>query len=222
MSDLRMFYGFSYKSQVIFTYTFHFCVWYQICLYLDVRRITPNFHSRSNKDPGPCRNQGLLDWDAPSVSVWCELAKNRANWEQSPVQHLEKTLRTIFVLVSVWSVGLLLWTAAERSQEPTQGPVFVVPRDPCTFPMQGSPECIFLCDQGEGRVKHYWQGYLASFDAELIRGYKSPLSLAGRPPPARKPSPLRGARALLGNGSKSSTSRSRHAGGAVRLFCYFL
>lgn len=28
----------------------------------------------------------------------------------------------LFVLVSEWSVGLLLLTAAERSQEPTQAP----------------------------------------------------------------------------------------------------
>lgn len=127
--------------------------------------------------------RGPLDWDAPTMSVWCEPTEIMLTESRGRVLQLEITLRAFFfffVLVSEWSVGLLLLTTAERSQEPTQALRFVVMWDPCTFPMQGSPDCIFLCDQREGRVKHYWQRCFAPFDAKLIRGYKSWLSLPQR------------------------------------------
>lgn len=78
--------------------------------------------------------------------------------------------------------------------------------------MQGSPEGIFLRHQREGRVKHYWQRCFAPFDANLIKGYKSQLSLPGRPPPCKQASTTEGGPGALGEWlKKNSTSRSRHA-----------
>lgn len=102
-----------------------------------------------------------------------------------------------------------------------RGPVFVVTRDPCTFPMQGSPECIFLCDQREGRVKHYRKCCFVPFEAKLIRGYKPQLSLPGRLPCTQVSTTEEGPGAL-GKWFKEIPLPEPDMQGAVRLLFYLV